>query len=289
MQWYTLAALRTTLLLLANLVVSDSSSGVGVNWIDAETLSVKQRGPWGGFVRLPPAANSTVRQAVWELSRHSAGIAVHFELQGAGCATGDGDGTITLLISTVYTGAGLDMPHMPATGMSGFDLYAVDAAVVGGLRWLANWVPSAFGDYTTVPANGTLASGLDPTLRRFALYLPLYNGVQLLRLATATSTATATAVDKSKCNIVPVPVAGGDDGGGGILFYGTSVTQGGVVSRPGQAFTNILSRTLKMPVYNFGFSGNGEMEINVTRHLLLVPNISAFIVDCNGNMCVHPT
>jgi hypothetical protein len=43
-----------------------------------------------------------------------------------------------------------------------------------------------------------------------------------------------------------------------VVFYGTSITQGGVASRPGMAFTNILSRALDREVLNFGFSGNGE-------------------------------
>lgn len=38
--------------------------------------------------------------------------------------------------------------------------------------------------------------------------------------------------------------------------YGTSIAQGGVASRPGMAFTNIISRNIQYPIYNFGFSGN---------------------------------
>ena len=48
-----------------------------------------------------------------------------------------------------------------------------------------------------------------------------------------------------------------------IVWYGTSIAQGGVASRPGMAFTNILSRRLGRPVLNFGFSGNGHMDVGV--------------------------
>ena len=77
--------------------------------------------------------------------------------------------------------AALDMPHMPATGVSGFDLYAWDELEVHGYRWAAGWTPP-WGQQTG--AVGTLASGLSPTLQRFALYLPLYNGQKTLCFRT---------------------------------------------------------------------------------------------------------
>ena len=45
-----------------------------------------------------------------------------------------------------------------------------------------------------------------------------------------------------------------------IVFYGTSITQGGCASRPGMVHTAILGRRLEWPVINLGFSGNGRME-----------------------------
>ena len=50
-----------------------------------------------------------------------------------------------------------------------------------------------------------------------------------------------------------------------VVFYGTSITQGGVVSRPGMAFTNIIGRSLSRDVLNFGYSGQGYMELSVAR------------------------
>ncbi|HWB52831.1 MAG TPA: SGNH/GDSL hydrolase family protein, partial [Tepidisphaeraceae bacterium] len=69
---------------------------------------------------------------------------------------------------------------------------------------------------------------------------------------------------------------------GALLFYGTSITQGGVASRPGMCFVNILGRRLDRPILNFGFSGNGKMEPSVGRFLAeLDPAI--FVIDCVGN------
>jgi lysophospholipase L1-like esterase len=67
-----------------------------------------------------------------------------------------------------------------------------------------------------------------------------------------------------------------------ILFYGTSITHGACASRPGMSFVNILGRRLDRPMLNFGFSGNGRMEIEVGRFLAeLDPAI--YVIDCVAN------
>lgn len=57
-----------------------------------------------------------------------------------------------------------------------------------------------------------------------------------------------------------------------------------MASRPGFAFTNMISRTLNRDILNFGFSGNGIMEISVAEFLTQIPEPAAFIIDCNWNM-----
>ena len=66
-----------------------------------------------------------------------------------------------------------------------------------------------------------------------------------------------------------------------ILFYGTSITQGGCASRPGMSFTNILRRRLNRPVLNFGFSGNGQTELEVGRFLVEL-DPAVFVLDTVG-------
>jgi hypothetical protein len=45
-----------------------------------------------------------------------------------------------------------------------------------------------------------------------------------------------------------------------IVFYGTSITQGGSASRPGLAYPSIISRDINVETINLGFSGNGKFE-----------------------------
>jgi len=60
------------------------------------------------------------------------------------------------------------------------------------------------------------------------------------------------------------------EGGGSILWYGSSILQGAVASRPGQIATHIVSRALRQLVYNFGFSGSCWMEPSVAQYLAAV-------------------
>jgi len=99
----------------------------GLKWHDIRDWGVEGKG-WADterpFDRLPARAKAKVRPPVWGLSRNSAGMCVRFETDARAISA-----RWTLLSSN------LAMNHMPATGVSGLDLYARDDA--GRWRWLA--------------------------------------------------------------------------------------------------------------------------------------------------------
>src|SRR5439155_14165975 len=68
-----------------------------------------------------------------------------------------------------------------------------------------------------------------------------------------------------------------------IVFYGTSITQGGCASRTGMVHTAILGRRLGYPIVNLGFSGNGRMEPEVVK-LIAEIDASCYVIDCLPNM-----
>ena len=68
-----------------------------------------------------------------------------------------------------------------------------------------------------------------------------------------------------------------------IVWYGTSIDQGGVASRPGATYTNVLTRSLGRMVLNFGFAGNGKDETSVAEYLVRVP-AALFVLDCLPNL-----
>ncbi len=224
----------------------------GLAWHDVREWGVEGRG-WSDtrryFDRLPAKAEGVVRPPVWSLSRHSAGMCVRFEADATA-------------ISARYTllSRNLAMPHMPATGVSGLDLYARDDQ--GGWRWLAVARPSS----QTVKVE--LASGIPPGRRAYLLYLPLYNGVESLEVGVPAEAAFKPLAPREEKPIV---------------YYGTSIAHGACASRPGMAFPAILGRRLDRPVVNLGFSGNGRMDPEVVD-LLAELDAAVYCIDCLPNM-----
>lgn len=152
---------------------------------------------------------------------------------------------------------------MPATGVSGLDLYV--RGDDGVWRWLANGRPQA--RQTTA----ALVGGLPAGQRQYLLYLPLYNGVSELAVGVPAGS-----------RLEPGPARPADRRRP-IVFYGTSITQGGCASRPGMVHTAILGRWLDRPVINLGFSGNGRLEAEVAE-LMAELDAAVYVIDCLPNV-----
>lgn len=68
-----------------------------------------------------------------------------------------------------------------------------------------------------------------------------------------------------------------------VIIYGTSITQGGCASRPGMAYSNILSRMIPVEFVNLGFSGNGKGEPELAHIMSEIHDPGLFILDYEGN------
>lgn len=253
-------ALSCALLCAALLVAMSSSSFAavpttrdGIDWYEASQWGVSGKA-WdeteGPYDRLPAKAKSEVPAAVWNLSKQSAGMYVEFETDAR-----------TIHARWYLTLSRLALPHMAATGASGLDLYVQDGS--GTWRWLATPQPDVLPSPTK-----QLITGLPAGNRRYRLYLPLYNGVRSLEIGVPHGASFT-------------PIAPSDEKP--IVFYGTSITQGAVASRPGMAYTHILGRRLDMPIVNLGFSGAGKME-PALAHLLAEIDAAVYVLDAFPNM-----
>jgi lysophospholipase L1-like esterase len=67
-----------------------------------------------------------------------------------------------------------------------------------------------------------------------------------------------------------------------VVFYGTSITQGGCASRSGMSYQAILGRQLNLNHINLGFSGNGKGEAAVARAVAEI-DAAAFVLDFAQN------
>ncbi|NLV45580.1 MAG: hypothetical protein GXY07_13920 [Candidatus Hydrogenedentes bacterium] len=223
-------------------------------WYAATQLSVEGKG-WmeteSFYHRLPAKAKGVVRDAVWSLGTHSAGLSVRFSTNAEKIGA-----------KWKVVNPDLAMPHMPATGVSGLDLYVNDAGV---WRWIGAGRPS--GQET----QAVLASGIPEGDHEYMMYLPLYNGTESLEIGVPPNASLSRP---------PARPAGSDKP---VIFYGSSITQGGCASRPGMAYTAILGRRLGHPVINLGFSGNGTMDPEIGE-LLAELDVAAYVIDSVPNM-----
>ncbi len=224
----------------------------GLDWYDLRSLDVEGQGfkdVKAPYDRLPAKAEGKAPPSVWGLSRQSAGLCARFVTDAK-----------SLRIRWQLLSDKLSMPHMPATGVSGLDLYV---RVGARWQWLAVGRPVAKDTMQTFPALGAKAE--------YLLYLPLYNGVSSVEIGVPTQSSFVKAEARSPDKQKP------------IVFYGTSITQGGCASRPGMVHTAILGRRLDVPIVNLGFSGSGKMEQAVADVLAEI-DASLFVIDCLPNM-----
>ena len=208
---------------------ASSSSNAGMLYYDATNFSIEGKG-WkdtgGAYQRLPKKAKGKVPPAVWDLSLNTAGICVRFV-------------TNSKTIAAVWDG-GDAMNHMAATGNSGLDLYRKD-----GKDWIFCGVGRPKPTLTTATLTRDPLSG---ETQEFLLYLPLYHKVDELKIGVEKNAFIAPAPERPVATRLP------------IVFYGTSITQGGCASRAGMCHPAILGRWLDRAVINLGFSGAGKME-----------------------------
>jgi len=158
----------------------------------------------------------------------------------------------------------LDWYDMPSTSYGGCDLLTFDEST-DSWRWVGICRTISY------PVSSGLISipELSTRMRKYILFLPLYNRV--LEFNIGVPRGKALLSDSSVVAKKP------------IVWYGTSIAQGSVASRPGRSFTNMLTISLNRPVLNFGFAGNGMMEIEVQQFLNKI-DAAAFVIDCLPNM-----
>ncbi len=226
-----------------------------IDWRDVRSLTIEGQG-WqdlkAPFDRLPAKAEGVVRPPVWSNSRNSAGICARFVTDSP-----------EIHARWTLTSDRLAMNHMPATGVSGLDLYARDDD--GRWRWVAVGPPDA------VTNSQALVKGLKPGSREYLLYLPLYNGVSSVEIGVPSGRAISPGEPRKPESQKP------------IVFYGTSITHGGCASRPGMVHTAIVGRWLDVPVINLGYSGSGTMDQSMSD-LLAELDAAVYVIDCLPNM-----
>lgn len=154
------------------------------------------------------------------------------------------------------------MAHMPLAGQSGFDLY----------RKLKDDATERYY-HTFIPPIGmktgyTSAFYTDGALADYTIHFPLYDGVRELYIALKADAVLTGATSYRK--MAP------------IVYYGSSITQGGCASHPGNSYQAIITRNLNVDFINLGFSGCCKGEDAMMQYLADM-DMSIFVCDYDHN------
>lgn len=202
------------------------------------------------YIRFPVKYKTSIRKEVWGLGQHSAGMSIRFRTNAS-------------QITVRWTALGDNvLDHMPSTGVKGIDLYSIVDD---------EWKYLNTGRVKGKNNEFTLVSSKDRIFREYLLNLPLYDGVESLSIGVNSNAEITPPKEDYLVNAKPV------------VYYGTSIAQGGCASRPGMAFTNILARSMDRSFVNMAFSGNGTMDLPVGEAMAEI-DAALFVIDCNANM-----
>jgi lysophospholipase L1-like esterase len=156
------------------------------------------------------------------------------------------------------------MYHMAPTGIKGIDLYSLDNG-----KWHYAGTARPAGK-TSV---GIAVQNLSGDMREYIAYFPLYDGVESVEIGVEQDAVIGRPIDKRLTKRLEAKP---------IVFYGTSITQGGCASRPGMAYPSILGRMLNRETVNLGFSGNGKLDFSLAEAISRI-DAEALVIDCLPN------
>jgi lysophospholipase L1-like esterase len=225
-----------------------------LQWISLSSNSLEVNGlPWfaengGELFRLPVKQKDSYRKPVWELAQSPSGGRIRFRTNSA-----------TMAIRLEYPEPP-GMSNMHSFGQTGVDLYA--DGVYRGTAIAGRDSKPGFTQEHTFYKDQPLAD------REITLYLPLYMPVKVVGIGVAAEARLQTPTRFALARP--------------IVFYGTSITQGGCASRSGMSYQAILGRMLNVDYVNLGFSGNGKGEPELAAAVAAI-DASAYVLDFAQN------
>ena len=199
----------------------------------------------GQYRRMPEKVAKEVSEGVFFLHTNTAGGRVRFRTASR---------RIAILARLDAPGK---MPHFALTGSAGFDLYSEG-------RYAGTFLPPMDVEEEF---EGVLILGRKKE-REITINFPLYSGVKELYVG----------LDKDCPPLSPAPYRNPVP----VVFYGSSITQGGCASRPGTSYQAVFSRAFDADYINLGFSGNAKAEEPMIDYVSSL-DMSVFVYDYDHN------
>ena len=136
--------------------------------------------------------------------------------------------------------------HMPLTGVAGFDLFIDYEKHSTHYRIFKP-------PYGMKEGYESIVYLPDARKRSFTIYFPLFANVSSLYIGVQKEASLSPGLEYTHQKPV--------------VFYGSSITQGGCASRPGNSYQSIISRDLDCDFINLGFSGSARGEEAIADYI----------------------
>ncbi len=211
----------------------------------------------GNYRRLPEKVSLTVSEGVDVLCRNTAGGRVRFKTDSDYIA-------LKAFVPSINL-----MPHMALAGSLGFDMYERENGEYTHIATLLpGWGTDAINNIEKNRYFDCLVEFKEKKLRDITINFPLYNAVNDIFIGVQKDSALLPGDEYSNKNVV--------------VYYGSSITQGGCASRPGNCYSHILSRKFDTDFYNMGFSGNAKGEDEIASYISEM-DMDIFVYDYDHN------
>lgn len=199
------------------------------------------------FRRIPQEVADSVSPGVAYLNTNTAGGRIRFRTN-----------SLYIAIKAVMPD-NCTMAHITMIGQSGFDIYADNG---GECRYLGSYFPNNRNHGFEANLN------TDGEMHTYTINMPLYDPVEELYIGISENAELEAPEEYS----YDKPV----------VYYGSSITQGGCASRPGNAYEAMISRKLDCDYINLGFSGNGRGEQTIADYMASLDPL-VFVSDYDHN------
>ncbi len=235
----------------SNFKVETSLSEKDIYFIDVKEEPFKIYGIFyedGKFRRLPENIAQQVSPGVHSLHSYTAG------------------GRVRFATDSPYVAINVKMPrigkmaHFPLTGSAGFDLYVCEERE----KYISTFIPT----FNFKEGFESIIYFETSEMREITINFPLYSDVSELYIGIKEGSQIKEGKPYSEENP--------------IVYYGSSITQGGCASRPGNSYQNIISRRFNIDYINLGFSGNAKAEPIIADYINNL-DMSVFVYDYDHN------
>ena len=202
-----------------------------------------------GYLRLPDKTAEKVSEGVKSLAANTSGVRIRFKT--------DSD---FVAVSVKYSEV-CRIEHMSLAGTAGLDMYVYES---GKYLYKTLFLPpmNMKDQFEQIQYFGS------KKMRDITINLPLYSSVEQIFIGLDKNTIPEHGERYE--NKKP------------IVFYGSSITQGGCASRPGNSYPAIISRKLNLDFLNLGFSGNAKGEEEMAEYIASL-DMSCFVMDYDFN------